>query len=220
LTEAKWGRFVKELAQYEGVTARLRSDFGIPAAELMVQHRLVEHEIEEPDDVESAITAIGTNGYELSVVDQNPDAFRIRLVETETSTARNVSVPVELLASPIYARVRLAYTKLSELIGLPPFTVKVGKELATAQTFESLRGYVLDAAKQGLQLSRFKGLGEMNAEQLWETTMDPAKRLLIRVDVDDAHAADRLFSMLMGDAVEPRREFIEQNAKDVKFLDV
>jgi DNA gyrase subunit B len=71
-----------------------------------------------------------------------------------------------------------------------------------------------------MQLSRFKGLGEMDAEELWATTMDPAKRLLIRVDVEDAHAADRLFSMLMGDAVEPRREFIEQNARDVKFLDV
>ncbi len=72
---------------------------------------------------------------------------------------------------------------------------------------------MLDAAKQGIQVSRFKGLGEMNAEQLWETTMNPAKRLLIRVDVEDAHAADRLFSMLMGDQVEPRRLFIEQNAK-------
>ena len=79
---------------------------------------------------------------------------------------------------------------------------------------------MLDAAKQGLQVSRFKGLGEMNAEQLWETTMDPSRRLLIRVDVEDASAADRVFSMLMGDQVEPRREFIEQNARNVKFLDV
>jgi DNA gyrase subunit B len=220
LTEAKWARFAKELAQYEGITARLRSDFGIPAAELMVQHRLVEHEIEGPDDVEKAIAAIAPNGYELSVVDRDDERFRIRLVETETSTARNISIPVELLGSPIYARVRLAYAKLSDLIGLPPFKAKVGKETNTAESFEALRAHVLDAAKQGLQLSRFKGLGEMNADQLWETTMDPAKRLLIRVDVEDAHGADRLFSMLMGDAVEPRREFIEQNAKDVKFLDV
>ena len=89
-----------------------------------------------------------------------------------------------------------------------------------AETYSELRAHVLDAAKVGMELSRFKGLGEMNPEQLWETTMDPAKRLLIRVDLEDAHGADSVFSMLMGDAVEPRRLFIEQNAKDVKFLDV
>jgi DNA gyrase subunit B len=220
LTEAKWSRFVKDLQQYEGYYARLRSDFGAAATELMILHRLVEHEIEGPDDLTGAIAAIGENGYALSALEHADDEFRVRVVETETSAGRNITVPTALLSSPMYRGLRAAYQKLADQLGPPPFTVTVGKEEIVAETFDAFRERVLDAAKQGIQVSRFKGLGEMDAEELWETTMDPAKRLLIRVDVEDLHAADRLFSMLMGDAVEPRREFIEANAKDVKFLDV
>ena len=220
LSEARWARLSSALQQYEGYYARLRSDFGAPAAELMVLHRLIEHEIETPDDIQAAVDAIGENGYVLSVVEKADEELRVRVVETETSAARNIAVPVDLLGSPIYAKLRQAYARLIDVVGAPPFTVRVGKELVIAESFEELRAIVLDAAKQGIQVSRFKGLGEMNAEQLWETTMDPAKRLLMRVDVEDASAADQMFSMLMGDQVEPRRVFIEQNAKDVKFLDV
>jgi len=222
LSEAKWNRFVKDLQQYEGYLARLRSDFGSAPTELMIQHRLVEHEIEDPGDVQSALDAIGENGYALSLLSgaSGDDEFRIRVVETETSAARSISVPVELLASPIYGGLRNAYRKLSDQLGPPPFRVVVDKSPEVAESFDTLRGLVLEAAKDGAKINRFKGLGEMNAEQLWETTMDPAKRLLIKVEVEDASAADRLFSMLMGDAVEPRRLFIEQNATNVKFLDV
>ena len=97
--------------------------------------------------------------------------------------------------------------------------MRTGKDEHHAETFDGLRSRVLDAAKQGIQLSRFKGLGEMNAEQLRETTMDPTTRTLMQVTMDDAAAADRLFTMLMGDKVEPRREFIEENAR-VATLDV
>ena len=220
LTEAKWSRFTKDLQQYEGYYARLRSDFGAAAAELMILHRLVEHEIEGPDDLPRAIGEIADNGYALSVLEHGEDEFRVRVVETETSAGRNITVPVELLASSMYHGLRVAYKKLVEQLGPPPFAIQAGKETEIAESFDLLRERVLEAAKQEIKVNRFKGLGEMNAEQLWETTMDPAKRLLMRVDVEDASAADRAFSMLMGDQVEPRRLFIEQNAKDVKFLDV
>ena len=79
---------------------------------------------------------------------------------------------------------------------------------------------MLDVAKEGVSLQRFKGLGEMNADQLYETTMDPAKRTLQQVTIDDAARPTTIFSMLMGDKVEPRREFIETHAREVANLDV
>jgi DNA gyrase/topoisomerase IV subunit B len=82
------------------------------------------------------------------------------------------------------------------------------------------RGQVMELAREGIQLSRFKGLGEMNSEQLWETTMDPERRILQRVTMDDAASAEEIFSTLMGDRVEPRREFIERNARSVANLDI
>ncbi len=179
LTEAKWNRFVKDIHQYEGYHARLRSDFGAAASELMILHRLVEHAIEvavRPRQGDRRDRRERLRSCRCSTVDE--DQFRIRVVETETSAARNIAVPIELLASPIYTRLRNAYTKLIDQLGAPPFEVTVGKEQEIVETFEELRARVLDAAKQGMQVSRFKGLGEMNADQLWETTMDPAKRLL------------------------------------------
>ena len=130
------------------------------------------------------------------------------------------AVPAELLASPVYANLRKAYARLREIVGSPPFDLSLGKKTRHAETYEELRHEVLELAKEGITLSRFKGLGEMDAQELADTTMDPANRMLVRVDVEDAAAADRLFSMLMGDQVEPRRVFIEENAKDVRFLDV
>jgi DNA gyrase subunit B len=219
-TEAKWARFTKALIEYEGWLARLRSDFSAAAADFMVTHRLVELDTETPAAVAKAIASLPPNGYALELVNEDETQFRVRVSEIATSAAHHVNVPVELIASPAYRHVRTRYAKLAEIVGMPPFTVSTAKRTEGAETFDRLRQLSLDLSKEGIQLSRFKGLGEMNDTQLWDTTMDPARRLLIRVDVEDASAADRLFSMLMGDQVEPRRLFIEENAKDVRFLDV
>jgi DNA gyrase subunit B len=144
----------------------------------------------------------------------------VTAVERETGAASSVVVPTALLASPIYANVRKTYGRLAEIVGRPPFQISFGKKARRAETFAQLREMALELAKEGIQVSRFKGLGEMDADELADTTMDPANRTLIRVDVEDAAAADRIFSTLMGDQVEPRRAFIEQNARDVRFLDV
>jgi DNA gyrase subunit B len=186
----------------------------------VITHRLVEAEVPTLAEMATTLEALPQNGYEISVLDQDDDALRAKIVEVETSAAQIVRVPAELLASPIYANVRRSYAKLVQETGLPPFTLLHGKRRELAETFDELRQKALELAKDGIQVSRFKGLGEMNEEQLWSTTMDPARRLLIRVEVEDAAGADKLFATLMGDQVEPRRAFIEHNAKDVRFLDV
>src|SRR4051794_28181675 len=220
LTEAKYGRFVRALHDFEGWSARLRTDFGAPAASFVVEHRLVETEAADIASMEKALKTIEPNGYEVSLIEAKDDEVRVKVVERETSAAEHVVVPLALLASPVYAGLRKSYARLLETMGAPPFTLALGKKERTAQTYEQLRHEALDLAKEGINVGRFKGLGEMNPEELWATTMDPANRMLVKVEVEDAAAADRMFSMLMGDQVEPRRAFIESNAKDVRFLDV
>src|SRR3989475_4009767 len=220
LTEARWNRFTRALTEFEGWSSRLRSDFGPAPADFVVTHRLVETAAAEVKDVKQALGSLEPNGYDVSVVDAAAESFRAKVIERETSAATHVTVPAALLASPVYDHLKKAYARLVEIVGLPPFTITLGKKTRTAETFGALRHEALELAKEGIQISRFKGLGEMDPEDLWKTTMDPATRMLIRVEGEDAAAADLIFSMLMGDQVEPRREFIEQNAKDVRFLDV
>jgi DNA gyrase subunit B len=220
LSEARYARFQHALSEYEGWSARLRSDFGPAAADFVITHRLVETDASSAPAAAKTIGKAGANGYVLDPTVDGAD-LRVKIVEAATGTASSIAVPGELFASPIYERVRRAYAKLGDVLGgLPPFRLALGKRSEQVETFESLRACALDLAKHGMQITRFKGLGEMNSDELWATTMDPDRRLLIRADIEDDSAADLWFSRLMGDEVEPRRAFIEQNALDVRFLDV
>ena len=129
-------------------------------------------------------------------------------------------IAVVFVAGREFQSLRRIHSRIAELVGRPPFTLHLGNRKSEAASYEELRVQIVELTKEGMQLQRFKGLGEMNPDQLWETTMNPMTRTLMLVSMEDAQAADEVFTMLMGDKVEPRREFIEKNAKEVRFLDV
>ncbi len=222
LTEAKLQRFGRALKEYEGWAGKLREQFGPLAVTYVKDHRLIEREITDLDSLAAAL-AEESPADELSrveVLERTPEGIQVKITEKTTGSARAVLLPLELFQSRAYASLRATRARLVDAVGAPPFSLAMGKRHETVTTFEGLRPAILELAKEGLNLQRFKGLGEMNPEQLWETTMNPENRVLQQVSVDDAAAADEVFSMLMGDRVEPRREFIERNARDVKFLDI
>lgn len=114
---------------------------------------------------------------------------------------------------------RVISRRLMENVSLP-VTLKAGNTEREVYSWPQLFDTLLELSQRGYDIQRYKGLGEMNPEQLWETTLDPDERILQQVEVDDLPEADRMFTILMGDAVEPRRDFIEQNALSVRNLDI
>ncbi|MBW2367625.1 MAG: DNA topoisomerase (ATP-hydrolyzing) subunit B [Deltaproteobacteria bacterium] len=123
-----------------------------------------------------------------------------------------------------YQKALILYDKISKF-DHPPFEVRISDKdkepnPVTIQSKKELIDYLLEDAKKGLAIQRYKGLGEMNPDQLWETTMDPLKRNMLQVKVDDGVGADEIFTVLMGDDVEPRREFIQKHALEVSVLDI
>ena len=135
--------------------------------------------------------------------------------------ARIDQTVLENLSSHEYKLLLQAYRLVEELcLEERAFISSEGKEEGVVDDRQDLLRFFLDRAKKGQYIQRYKGLGEMNPEQLWETTMDPEKRILLQVRIEDAVEADEIFTVLMGDQVEPRREFIENNALNVSNLDI
>jgi DNA gyrase subunit B len=223
LTDARWQRFTRLLKQYQGWASALRTAHGHGVVSFMQQARLLEGGVTSVDALRSHLAAHSApNGhaYTTELMSEDPFEIVVKTIEVKTGLATTHRVRRAALDANEYGRLAHVHDELAALAGEPPFHLQLGERTADAHSFEQLREAILDIAQRGVDYYRFKGLGEMDPDELRETTMDPASRTLVQVTMEDASAADRVFSMLMGDQVEPRRQFIEENARLVSNLDV
>lgn len=224
LNDSKWKKFSRLRKQHEGWASALRAEHGMDTVHFLASTGLVHDGITGSAEVLARLQSSEVSGDDAAInvrlLSEEGTHLRIRTTEKKTGLARTTDLDRTLFDSPEYIGFVKVHQQLVGLFGQPSFTIRLADRSEDADTFEELGRGVLSVAQKGVSLSRFKGLGEMNADQLRETTMDPAHRTLQQVTVDDAAGADRLFSMLMGEHVEHRRNFIEEYGRQVANLDV
>ncbi|HEY3076459.1 MAG TPA: DNA topoisomerase (ATP-hydrolyzing) subunit B [Burkholderiales bacterium] len=169
---------------------------------------------------EALEAAVGGEGIAVAPhFDQKTDRYQVRIERTRHGNVRMSTIDTEFVHSGDYAQIRQTAQMLAGLIGEGAYVQRGDKKQPVRDFAEAMR-WLLGEVEKSMSLQRYKGLGEMNPEQLWETTMNVAARRLLRVQIEDGIAADEIFTKLMGDEVEPRRAFIELNALGVRNLDV
>ncbi len=221
-TAARWQRFNRQFKEYEGWTASLQAQFGHDAISFLLESPILDSGKATLSGVRELVEAKDSESvpYETELVDANEERLRVKATHRASGLARTHTLSAELFGSSDYRHLADVHASLSKQVGRPPFEVTLADKRREALSFGELRQAVLDLAKEGVGVQRFKGLGEMNPEQLRKTTMDPASRTLQQVAIEDAATAERLFSDLMGEKVERRKEFIERHAKEVSYIDV
>ncbi len=152
--------------------------------------------------------------------DEEHNCSRIVYHFKENGRVRDTVIDFDFLNSPDFTELR-GLRESIKIVGDPPYFIREnGGEETRLENLKEVTEYILSLGKKGMFIQRYKGLGEMNPEQLWETTMNPETRVLKQVRIEDAVKADEIFTILMGDQVEPRKEFIERNALNVRNLDI
>jgi len=173
---------------------------------------------EKKDLLEALCPVLEDIGYECAVIlDEEHGMYSLDVAKKDSG--KKTSLNWEFLSSVEWQRL---FELNAEMVPLekPPFIIKENGNSVSVLSQKELLEYILALGKKNLTIQRYKGLGEMNPEQLWKTTMDPETRTLLKVSIDDAVQTDGIFTILMGDAVEPRRRFIEDNALNVRNLDI
>jgi len=175
----------------------------------------------DPDKVDSLASALTAHGFEhvRPMTDEVTETPILQFSVGGNGTGRKVTINNELLSQYEFRQMAKAYEQLSAF-GLPPYALEHDDETKNFARVDDLISEIYRRAEKGLSIQRYKGLGEMNPEQLWDTTMNPETRRLLQVTIEDAVGAEELFTILMGDQVEPRRVFIQDNALEVKNLDI
>jgi DNA gyrase subunit B len=164
--------------------------------------------------------AVTSVSYQVAIERDEKGRPLLRLQRKVHGITNETEIPIEFFNGSDYALVREFVTEVGDLFVSGQAFVQRGDKKKPVSQFSEVYDWLMNEARRGQNIQRYKGLGEMNPEQLWETTMDPDNRRLLQVRIEDAIAADEVFTTLMGDHVEPRREFIEQNAMNVDNLDV
>ncbi|NND90685.1 MAG: DNA topoisomerase (ATP-hydrolyzing) subunit B [Granulosicoccus sp.] len=168
------------------------------------------------DTLNARLSATSQYTSELS---ERDGSYGLRLTRRVHGNEKEVLLDPGFFKSPDYRTLARLSEKLVNMLGEGAYVARGDRELPVS-TFKEAMEWLIAESKRGLTIQRYKGLGEMNPDQLWETTMDPQARRMLQVSIEDAIAADEVFDTLMGDQVEPRREFIERNALSVSNLDV
>ena len=177
--------------------------------------------LNDPERMGAVATALETAGFQniAQKIDEVSEMPYLQFTAGTNGSGKTVVVNTDFLSHYEFRQAAKAFDLLSAF-GLPPYAVRHGEDTMEFKRMDDLLDEIYKLAEKGLSIQRYKGLGEMNPEQLWDTTMNPESRRLLQVAVHDAVAADEIFTTLMGDQVEPRRAFIQDNALDVKNLDI
>jgi DNA gyrase subunit B len=220
LTGETLAKIANEYLLAEAVIERMSRLIDSEAMHALFRHPNINLDSEAEATKSAASLVAHVAGIEISPeYDVITEGFRLKITRMQHGNIRTSHLDQDFLRSGDYVQIKKTAQVLDQLLG-PDAYVKRGEERQSVREFKEALDWLLQEVKKGIGMQRYKGLGEMNPTQLWETTMDPNSRRLLRAQIEDSIAADEIFTTLMGDAVEPRRAFIENNALGVRNLDV